>query len=86
MPYSEKIRVVVLICSPAGHYDFSEVRNTLDLHAIPGVQDKASAQMITAPVADRLSHAIWKLNPTDYPGLVQNEFAHLEAARKLGLL
>lgn len=68
-----------------GNYDSSEVRKTLDLHSIPGVQDKVSAQMITAPVSDRFSHSILKLNPEAYPGLVENEFAHLQAARKLGL-
>lgn len=68
-----------------GNYDFSEVREVLDLHSIPGVQDKVSAQMVTAPVGDRSSHAILKLNPASYPGLVENEFAHLQAAAKLGL-
>lgn len=69
----------------AGDYDFSQVRDALDLHSIPGVQDKASAQMLTSPVSDRFTHAILKLNPKAYPGLVENEFAHLQAARKLGL-
>lgn len=68
-----------------GNDDFSEVRNALDLHSIPGVQDKVSPQMISVPVSDNFSHSILKLNPADYPGLVENEFAHLEAARKLGL-
>lgn len=68
-----------------GNDDFSEVRNALDLHSIPGVQDKVSPQMISVPVSDNFSQSILKLNPADYPGLVENEFAHLEAARKLGL-
>jgi serine/threonine-protein kinase HipA len=56
-----------------------------DRAALPGVQNKVSGQMITLPVADR--HAAWilKLNPPEFPALVENEAFFLEAARASGL-
>lgn len=80
-----QVRPTSAVKDAVGTYDFSEVRQAVDLHSIPGVQDKVSAQMITMPTSDQFSHSILKLNPKSLPGLVENEFAHLLAARNLGL-
>lgn len=53
---------------------------------IAGVQDKASAAMITLPALDRGRDAILKLNPPEYAHLVENEAYFLAAARHAGLL
>jgi len=56
-----------------------------DRTALPGVQNKVSGRMISLPVADR--HAAWilKLNPPEFPALVENEAFFLKAARDSGL-
>jgi len=54
--------------------------------ALPGVQDKTSAAMINLPIARAGERYILKLNPAEYPHLVENEAFFLEAARKSGLL
>ncbi len=56
-----------------------------DRVALAGVQDKISGRMITLPVADRQAAWILKLDPPEFPGLVQNEAFFLEAARRSGL-
>jgi len=53
--------------------------------ALPGVQDKTSAAMINLPIARAGERYILKLNPAEYPHLVENEAFFLEAARKSGL-
>jgi serine/threonine-protein kinase HipA len=53
--------------------------------ALPGVQDKTSAAMIKLPVARAGERFILKLNPAEYPHLVENEAFFLDAARKSGL-
>lgn len=63
--------------------DFAELAGALDLHGLPGVQDKASASMLTAPLAMRRHRYILKLDPAEYPHLVANEALHLSAARRL---
>ena len=63
--------------------DFRALTDAPDRHGIPGVQAKASATMLTVPVALARSRAILKVNPADYPHLVVNEAAHLAAARRL---
>lgn len=57
----------------------------LDRRGIPGVQDKVSAGMITLPVRFAGAEAIVKLNPPDYPGVVENESYFLSIARRLRL-
>jgi serine/threonine-protein kinase HipA len=57
----------------------------VDRVAIPGVQDKVSARMITLPVAQRSDRFILKLNPPEFPHLVENEKFFLDAARSSGL-
>jgi serine/threonine-protein kinase HipA len=53
--------------------------------ALPGVQDKTSAAMISLPVVRAGERHILKLNPAEYPHLVENEKFFLDAARKSGL-
>jgi serine/threonine-protein kinase HipA len=53
--------------------------------ALPGVQDKTSAAMINLPVARAGERYILKLNPAEFPHLVENERFFLEAARRSGL-
>lgn len=63
--------------------DFSRLAQALDLHALPGVQEKASASMLTAPVAGHGARFILKLDLPEHPHLVSNEMLHLRAARRL---
>ncbi|WP_112235541.1 type II toxin-antitoxin system HipA family toxin [Kocuria sp. BT304] len=63
--------------------DFSRLATALDLHALPGVQEKASASMLTAPVAAAEKRYILKLDPPEHAHLVANEALHLAAARQL---
>lgn len=53
--------------------------------ALPGVQDKVSAAMLNLPVARRGARFILKLNPPEFPHLVENEACFLQAARRSGL-
>lgn len=63
--------------------DFSFLANTVDLHGIPGVQRKTSASMLTTPLALRGHRYLLKLDPPEHPHLVENEAAHLNAAKAL---
>lgn len=65
--------------------DFAEVMDIPDSHGLPGVQPKASASMLTAPVWARGIPQILKVDPPEYPHLVRNEAEHLRAAGRLGL-
>ncbi|HEY2044903.1 MAG TPA: HipA domain-containing protein [Jatrophihabitans sp.] len=53
--------------------------------ALPGIQDKTSAAMINLPVARAGERYILKLNPVEYPRLVEDEAFFLGAAQKSGL-
>lgn len=55
-----------------------------DKSALPGVQAKASSQVVTLPAPQRGVSALLKLAPREYPQLVRNEFLHLAAAKRLG--
>ncbi len=60
----------------------------LDLEriALPGVQAKVSASMVSAPIVTSVGPAILKLNPErDYPRLVENEQFFLSMAADCGL-
>lgn len=57
----------------------------LDRVALPGVQVKVSAAMISAPVGTTAGPAILKLDPDGFPHLVQNEHFFLGVARLCGL-
>ncbi|MBX3104133.1 MAG: HipA domain-containing protein [Cryobacterium sp.] len=52
---------------------------------IAGVQDKASASMISLPLKLRHERYILKLNPPEYPHLVENENHFLEWSRAAGI-
>jgi serine/threonine-protein kinase HipA len=56
-----------------------------DPAAIPGVQDKLSAEVISLPVGEGGGHWILKLSPPAYPRLVENEAFFLSMARGCGL-
>ncbi|MHA7304739.1 type II toxin-antitoxin system HipA family toxin [Arthrobacter sp. TMN-49] len=63
--------------------DFAALANSVDLHGLPGVQDKASASMLTTPLAMRGMRYLLKLDPAENPHLVVNEAAHLAGAKGL---
>lgn len=65
--------------------DFRQLTNAPDRHALPGVQDKASATMLTSPFATARERALLKIDPPQNPHLVENEVLHLGGARKLGI-
>ncbi len=60
-------------------------RSEIDRVGLPGVQDKVSARMITLPVAQRDARYILKLDPPEYPFLVENEAFFLDAAARSGV-
>jgi len=51
-----------------------------DRVALPGVQDKISGQMLNVPVQGRSHAYILKLNPLEFPHLVENEAFFFRAA------
>ncbi|MBT8160721.1 MULTISPECIES: type II toxin-antitoxin system HipA family toxin [Arthrobacter] len=63
--------------------DFAALADAVDRHAIPGVQDKASASMLTTPLSLSGQRYLLKLDPPMHSHLVVNESAHLAAARSL---
>jgi serine/threonine-protein kinase HipA len=59
--------------------------DAIDRVGIPGVQDKVSAAMIAFPVAASGHRHILKLDPPEFPHLVENEAFMLAVARLSGL-
>ncbi len=59
--------------------------HALDRVALPGVQDKVSARMISVPVTLENARFILKLDPPEFPHLVANEAFFLSAGRRSGL-
>ena len=60
--------------------------STMELdRALPGVQNKLSESMVSFPVTGTHGPAILKLNPLEYPLIVQNEAFCLGLARRAGL-
>jgi serine/threonine-protein kinase HipA len=57
----------------------------LDRTALPGVQDKISGRMLNMPVRGRAGAYILKLNPPEFPHLVENEHFFFLAARRTRL-
>jgi serine/threonine-protein kinase HipA len=57
----------------------------LDRIALPGVQVKVSAATVSTPIGTTTGPAILKLNPPDYPQLVENEHFFLAMADGCGL-
>jgi serine/threonine-protein kinase HipA len=56
-----------------------------DRVALPGVQPKASALMMSVPVRAAGAHLILKLDPPEFPHLCRNEWLMLRAAKASGL-
>jgi serine/threonine-protein kinase HipA len=56
-----------------------------DRIALPGVQDKISGQMMNVPVQGRSAGYILKLNPPEFPHLVENEHFFFQAAARTRL-
>jgi serine/threonine-protein kinase HipA len=65
--------------------DFRELTDAPDRHGLPGIQDKASASMLTSPLSTARERALLKIAPSHFPHLVENEDLHLRAARALGV-
>jgi serine/threonine-protein kinase HipA len=63
--------------------DFAALAEAVDRHGLPGVQAKASASMLTTPVALANRRYLLKLDPPQHPHLVLNEAAHLAGAKEL---
>jgi len=72
-----------------GDLDFAELLIELGIRteriALPGVQDKTSAAMLNVPISRAGERYILKLNPREYPHLVENEAFFLRAAKASGL-
>lgn len=66
---------------------FSRVlaRDPADRVGLPGIQDKVSGRMISLPVRHRHARWILKLDPPEFPHLVENEAFFLDAAERSGL-
>lgn len=64
----------------------AELGIRVDRVALPGVQEKTSAVMLNVPIARAGERYILKLNPVEYPHLVENEAFFLRAARTSGLV
>ncbi|GAB2718915.1 type II toxin-antitoxin system HipA family toxin [Arthrobacter bambusae] len=63
--------------------DFAALASAVDRHAIPGIQDKASASMLTTPLSLRGQRYLLKLDPPNHAHLLANEAVHLSAAKDL---
>ncbi|WP_347109717.1 HipA domain-containing protein [Paenarthrobacter sp. S56] len=63
--------------------DFAALADAVDLHGLPGVQSKASASMLTTPLALADHRYLLKLDPPLHPHLVANEAMHLTGAKAL---
>jgi serine/threonine-protein kinase HipA len=63
--------------------DFAALAGAVDTHGLPGVQAKASASMLTTPLALAHRRYLLKLDPPEHPHLVVNEAAHLAGAKPL---
>lgn len=61
--------------------DVLEAANVVDPVALAGVQDKASARVISVPVAHAGRRYILKVDPPEYPHLVTNEAYFIGVAR-----
>lgn len=67
---------------------FSELvseSSPVDRVGLPGAQDKVSGKMIAVPAARASARYILKLNPPEYPGVVENEAYFISVARACGI-
>ncbi|MFI6573889.1 type II toxin-antitoxin system HipA family toxin [Nocardia fluminea] len=72
-------------CLSPDELEFDRLVDDVDQQAIPGIQNKASASMISTPIAAGFGRFILKLSQSEYPHLIENEAVHLAAARALKL-
>jgi len=71
--------------------DWSEIRfadvlnevGVVDRVGLPGIQDKASARMISVPVGRAGERFILKVDPPEFPHVVENEAFFLDLAREV---
>lgn len=70
----------------ASLYAAATGRSDIDRVALPGVQEKVSARVISLPVATAGARYLLKLDPPEYPHIVANEAFFLGAARASGLM
>ena len=79
----------LLTVSNFNSVDFQELLADLNIHVdrvgIPGVQDKVSLTMLNLPVTAAGEGFLLKLNPPEFPYLVENEYFFLGAAKTAGL-
>jgi len=75
-----EVRFVELLAASVGSPE------AIDRVALPGVQDKVSARMINVPVALEDARYLLKLDPPEFPHLVENEAFFLAAARGSGIV
>ncbi|MFB7876888.1 HipA domain-containing protein [Nocardia sp. NPDC056064] len=68
-----------------GDLDFDRLAAETDRHSLPGVQDKTSAMLSGSSRHAAGGRFILKLSKASYPNLIENEAAHLAAARMLKL-
>lgn len=62
--------------------DVLEAAGVVDPVGLPGVQDKASARMISVPVGRAGERYLLKVDPPEYPHVVENEKFFLDLARR----
>jgi len=63
--------------------DVLEDAGVIDAVGLPGMQDKASARMISVPISRAGERYLLKLDPPEYPHLVENEAFFLGLARRV---
>jgi serine/threonine-protein kinase HipA len=79
---------LITVQSSFNEVRFSEVltdAGVVDRTGLPGVQDKASARMISVPVAQATNRYILKVDPPEYEHVVENEYYFLNIARSAGI-
>lgn len=63
--------------------DFLTGAGVIDPASIPGVQEKVSGKMLTIPLRGSHDFYLLKLNPPEYPRVVENESFFLKYAQKI---
>lgn len=87
IPHGEEPIGAPAMIDLGGELDFSKALSDSgipDPVAVPGMQDKASARTIAAPVAGAGNEFILKVSPPEFPKLVENEAACFDIARGAG--
>lgn len=87
VPHGQQPKTAPASIDLTGKLDFTAALTAAgiaDPIAVPGVQDKASARTIAAPVRGGGTDFILKVSPPEYPKLVENEAACFDIARPAG--